>query len=355
MLAAVLCAQLLIAGALALRTDALATRPPSAPFVTAPIAAADQIVIEGPTKPGAVAAAAARVVLQKRGTHWVVHSDFDVPVGKSKVADMLRRFTALRRGLAIADTPEALRRFKVAGHRFARRVTFSRGGKTLATVYLGESTGLHQSDARTNGERAVYTVGVATYDVPATAAGWIDAQMLQIPSDEIVALDVGGTHGAPLRLTRKLVANGAPGPWTAAALPRGRSLDAAKIAALTRAIDEMRVAKVLGEQANPDWQVGHPQLTLTIETASAAATGTAPKTATAKSTIWTLSRPKSGDFVVLKSSAQPWYFSLNSGEAQPLLDAAAPGSLFATPPGKTRAKKVAGRKIPAAAAPARLK
>ncbi|HVC02175.1 MAG TPA: DUF4340 domain-containing protein [Steroidobacteraceae bacterium] len=345
-LAAVLCAQLLIAGALALRKDALATRPPSAPFVTAPIGTADQIAIEGPAK---AAAAAPRVVLQKRGTNWVVHSDYDVPVGKSKVADLLRRFTALRRGLAIADTPQALRRFKVDGHRFARRLTFSRGGKMLATVYLGESTGLHQSDARTNGERAVYTVGVATYDVPATGTGWIDAQMLQIPSDDIVALDVGGTSGAPLRLTRKLVANGTPGPWTAAALPRGRSLDATKIAALTRAIDEMRVDKVLGERANPDWQAGHPQLTLTIESAATKAT------ATAKATIWTLSKPKSGDFVVLKSSAQPWYFSLNSGEAQPLLDAAEPGGLFATPPGKTHAKKVAGRKIPPTGAPVGVK
>ncbi len=331
MLAAVLGVQLLIAGILVMRGNGLATRPPSAPLLSTPLGAADRILIEGHAAAGQPEP---RLELVRHGTAWVVHSDHDVPVAPAKVADLLRRLAGLRRGLAVADTADAQRRFKVAGRRFSRRLSFSHAGKTIATLYLGKSAGLHKADARVAGKHAIYTVDLASYDVPLVASSWIDTQMLQIPSDQIAAIDASGARGPAVHLTRTVAANKAPGPWSATGLPRGRTLDQSKVAALTRAIDELRVDAVLGRNVNPNWQADHPQLTLAIR-------NIAGKTAT-----WELSRPKNGDFLVLKSSTQPWYFSLTTTAAQPLLAAGVPDGLVAANPGKTHAKMIGIKKIP---------
>ena len=315
-LAAAFCVQLLIAGALFMRKDSLASAPPNAPFVAAAIHDADHILIEAHPKGGK---AAAPVDLVDRNGVWIVHSEFDVPADKSKVGDLITKLAALRRGLPIADTQDALRRFKVAHDDFTRRITLGQGGKTLAKLYLGESAGLRKSDARTNGEHQVYTVGIATYDVPTDAGAWMDADLLRIPADKIAGIDVTGTNGASVTLNRTVAANKVPGPWSAVGLPHGRTLDATKAASLVDSVGALHVDAALGTQPNPDWQVDHPAVRLTI------------KKPDGTTETWLLSKPKSGDYVVLKSSAHPWYFSLSAALAKPLLDAGLPDGLALAP------------------------
>ena len=316
-LAALLGVQLLIAGALLMRHEALSATPPNAPFLTKAIGTSDRILIDGPAMPGRSGAAPVEL-LERNGT-WVVHSAYDVPASKTRVSALLRQFGGLRRGVPVANTKDARARFKVAADHYDRRVRFAHGGRAIATVYLGDSAGLRKSYGRAAGDRAIYTLGVATYDLPVKSGTWIDAKLLQIPSDEIAEIDVHGAHGAGVALTRTVSAKQAPGPWQATGLAPGRALDAAKAGALVRAIDELRVADVLGEQASPDWQTGAPQATLTIGRQG----GT---TAT-----WTLSKPKTGDRYVLKSSSEPWYFTIDSATAQPLVDAAEPDGLAEVP------------------------
>lgn len=326
MLAVILCVQILIAGALFLRKDALDRAPPDAAFVTAPIADADHIVIDA--RPAAGKPAAPIDLVLRHGA-WFVHSEFDVPADKSKVGDLIAKLAALRRGLPVADTPDAQRRFKVSPERFARRITLGRGGKTIATLYLGESAGLHKSDARTAGDRQVYTVGIATYDVPADAGAWIQADLMRVPADKLTAIDITGADGAHVALARSIGATKVPGPWTATGLAHGRKLDETKVASLVDAIGALDLDAALGTQANPDWRTDHPAVSLTL------------KEAGGKVHTWTLSKPQSGDYVVLKSAARPWYFSLDAMAAKPLMDAGAPDALAKVPPAKPR--RVAGK------------
>ncbi len=324
-LAAILFVQLLIAGALAMRGSALSASPPDMPFLTTPIGAADRILIEGPAVPGKPAAAPVELI-ERKGS-WFVHSAFDVPAAKDRVSGLIKQFAALRHGLAVANTTGARRRFKVAADRYSRRIRFDRGAQTFATVYIGESAGLRKAYGRAGGERAIYTIDVASYDVPATSAGWIDTQLLQIPADEIEKIAVTGAHGPGVVLTRAMSANKAPGPWSATGLARGRALDQTKVGALVRAIDELSVDRVLGEQPSADWQVDRPEATLSIQTSDG------------KTTTWTLSKPTSGDYLVIKSSSQPWYFSIDSATAGPLLDATTPAGLAQAPPHVRRRAK----------------
>lgn len=317
MLAVVLCVQILIAGGLFLRKDAIAGAPPDTAFLTAPIADADHIVIDA--RPAAGKPAAPIDLVLRHGA-WFVHSEFDVPADKSKVGDLIAKLAALRRGLPVADTQDALRRFKVSPDRFARRITLGRGGKTIATLYLGESAGLHKSDARTAGEHRVYTVGIATYDVPADTGAWIQADLMRVPADKVTAIDITGANGAHVSLARSIGANKVPGPWTATGLAHGRTVDETKVASLVDAIGTLNLDAALGTQANPDWRMDHPAVSLTI------------KEAGGKVHAWSLSKPKSGDYVVLKSAARPWYFSLDAMAAKPLLDVGASDALAMVPP-----------------------
>lgn len=330
-LAAVLCVQLLIAGALAARKSALTSAPPDSPFVSAPIRTADRIVLEGQAPDGK---AAPRVELARHGGAWVVHSDFDVPAAPAKVDDLLTRIASLRRGLPIADTAEALDRFKVGTRDYSRRLTFSLGGRTLETLYFGESAGLHKADARTQGEHAVYTVGIATYDLPVDPSRWVADDLLQVGADTLAKIDVEGAHRSHVILTRAVAAGKAPGPWSATGLARGRTLDASKAAALAHAITAMSTGNVLGTQPQADWQLDHPVATLTLEDGAG------------KAVTWTLAKPKSGDFVVLKSSDHPWYFSLMPDQAQPLIDAGTEDGLAAAPAVKSVTKSAAKKASP---------
>ncbi|HUX74804.1 MAG TPA: DUF4340 domain-containing protein [Steroidobacteraceae bacterium] len=337
-LAALLGVQLLLAGALALRRGSVAGSPPDSPLLAAPIGTADRIVIDGQSASGA-APASAHVELLKRNGAWVVHSAYDMPVAAAKIDHLMARLTSLRHGLAIAETANAQKRFKVSSGGFERRITLSRGGKTLAQVYFGESAGLRKSDARVGGERAIYAVGLPSYQLPTDASDWFDDELLQVPADLLAEIDVGGAQRPNVTLTRVLAAGKAPGPWSAAPLARGKQVDTAQVEALARAIGELRVDKVLGEQPDPDWQLADPLLLLTV------------KSSDGKAATWTLAKPKSGDFDVLKSSAHPWYFSLGAAQAKPFLDAAAPGGLIAAIP--PAAKRTAAAKRTPAHKPAR--
>ncbi|MDE2348622.1 MAG: DUF4340 domain-containing protein [Gammaproteobacteria bacterium] len=315
LLAGALCAQLLIAGALSMRHDALANTAPDTPLLGARAGGADRIVIEAPAPTGG--SAPQRVELLRRGKGWVVHSAWDVPASRQKVEDLLSRLASLRRGLPIADTADALDRFEVDHRHFDLRLSLSRTGKTFATLYLGKSAGLRKTDARLAGERAVYTVGIDSYSLPADAARWTKADLLQVSEDRLATIAVEGIHGGRIDLARDLPPGKPAGPWKATGLGPGHTLDTAKADALARGVAELRVSKVLGTAADPDWRFDAPAAKLTIG-------DTSGSTAT-----WTLAKPKSGDFVVLKSSTEPWYFQLTDADAAPLLAAAAPGGLDA--------------------------
>ena len=316
-LAALLGVQLVVAGALAMRHDALSTSPPNAPFLTKTIGTADRILIDGPA--GAGRSPAAPIELLERNGAWVVHSAYDVPAAKARVSALLEQFGGLRRGLPVANTQDARARFEVAADRYARRIRFDHGTHAIATVYLGKSAGLRKSYGRAAGARAIYALGVATYHLPVTSGAWIDAKLLQIPADSIAGIGVRGPHGAEVALTRTVSGKQAPGPWHATGLAAGHPLDLAKADALVRAIDELRVDDVLGTQASPDWRTDAPQATLTITRVGG------------PSVTWTLSKPQTGNYDVLKSSSEPWYFSIDSTTAQTLLDAAAPDGLAQAP------------------------
>lgn len=340
-LAVFLGVQVLLAGGLMLRGDRLAPATADTPLVAADLKDVDRLAIDGPVSPQAAAAKAneaARIELVKRDGAWVMPAYFDAPADTKKIDAVVKQLADARRGLPVATTAQALDRFKVGEHDYERRIVASRGDKPLATVYLASAPGARKANARTAQDKAVYSVEMATYELPTGATEWLDRALLQHEASKVTSIEVseGGKPALVLRRVEPVAdrkdtprsddntaeqkgpGNDPPLPaptWSAAASSGVRHVDQARAAALVEAIANLRVDGVLGTQPRPEWQQEPPRLRLTITGTGAAAV------------TWTVTKPKAGDVHVLKASDRPWYFELKSWDAQPLLDAAATDKL----------------------------
>ncbi len=332
-LVVILALQLALALLLLTRRDPLAGAATTALLLPADIVhSADHLVIEsrpaasssaapggsGAAPPQAAGSAgAARIELAKKNGQWVLPSAYDAPADGHRVGTLLDRLASLKRGLPIATTESALRRFKVVDEDFERRVVLGAGGKTLETVYFGASPGLRKSDARTAGDRAVYAVDLPTYELPTDTGSWLKADLLRTDTDKLTEMEVstepaspGAAAGKAIQLLRKKGADNQPDTWTDPALTGDQRLDSSHVDTLLLQAAELHVEGVLGTAAAPDWRQEHPALRLTL------------KNEQDHSAEWVLSKPASGDFYVLKSSSQPWYFQVSGTLGKQLIDAA---------------------------------
>jgi hypothetical protein len=336
-LAVVLVLQLALALLLFMRHDPLAgvtsvsvLIPPDA------VHNADHLVIEA--KP---AGENSRIELAKKNGAWVLPTSFDAPADGAKVTALLDRLSGLKRGLPIATSEGALKRFKVADADFERRLVLSAGDKALATVYFGSSPGLRKSDARFGTDKAVYTVDLPTYELPTDSGAWLSGELLRADAAKLAEIDIAngaatGLVSGRMQLVRTHGTDKQPDSWADPALSGGQHLDSAGVDALAQQLGQLHVDAVLGTAARPEWQQDHPQLALTLKDEKSHAVD------------WTLSRPQDGDFYVLKSSSQPWFFSLSSAVGKELVDASARETLIpspkpATPPGAKALMKPPGK------------
>lgn len=339
-LAVVLVLQLALALLLFMRRDPLAGVT-SVTLLIQPDAVrnADHLVIE--SKAGATAAAggaaaaggpavgdATRLELVRKNGAWVLPASFDAPADGAKVSALLDRLSALKRGLPIATSEAALRRFKVADADFERRLVLSAGGKALATVYFGSSPGLRKSDARVATDQAVYSVDLPTYELPTDSGAWLSGELLRGDADKLAEIDIANGAAAGLvsgrvQLVRTKGTDKQPDSWADPALTGQQHVDGARAESLAQQLEQLHVDAVLGTAPQPEWQQDHPVLSVTL------------KDEKAHGVDWTLSNPQGSDFYVLKSSSQPWFFSVSPALGKQLIDASAHDTLIPSPKAAT--------------------
>jgi hypothetical protein len=335
-LAVVLVLQLGLALLLFMRRDPLAgvtsvtlLIPPDA------VQNADHLVIEakggtkasggGPAAPdGAPASEPTRLELVRKNGAWVLPASFDAPAEGAKVSSLLDRLAALKRGLPIATSEAALKRFKVMDGDFERRLVLSAGDKVLATVYFGSSPGLRKSHARLSPDKAVYSVDLPTYELPTDGGAWLSGELLRSDADKLAEIDLAngaatGLVSGRVQLVRTRGTDKQPDTWADPALSGEQHVDGAHVDSLLQQIRQLHVDAVLGTAPKPEWQQDHPVLSVTLKDEKSHAVD------------WTLSKPQSGEFYVLKSSSQPWFFSVSAAVGKQLSDASARDSLIASP------------------------
>jgi uncharacterized protein DUF4340 len=315
-LAAVLALQLLLAGLLGVRSDPLRGSAPDLPLLSGAVTAADHVVLESASAPGEPPENT-RIEFSRHGKGWTMDSYFGAPAVASRVDAMLGRLAGLKRGLPIATSAAALQRFRVADQDYARRITLGQAGKTLGSVYLGNSAGVRSVDARSGADRVVYAVDYATYEIPIQPNEWFDGDLLQRRAEDLQAIDIDNGEHHPLRLERHAAQAGKAAGWSASPARPGPALLEAQADALAHSLAGLHVDEVLGVDPKPEWQQTHPLMEWKLTAADQS------------SETWTLSKPDGTDqYRVLKSSKHPWYFAISTTAATPLLTASGRDTLF---------------------------
>ena len=110
-------------------------------------------------------------------------------------------------------------------------------GEVVADVYLGTSPGYQQVHARRADDEAVYSVGIANYQVPPEADDWLDKTLLQPRGDIASVSRKGGWslhRGEEGWLLSAAEADDSPEGDQAESLEQGRAADQDKALELVR-------------------------------------------------------------------------------------------------------------------------
>lgn len=310
LLAILLGVQVLLAAAVWVSGSDLSAKPDNTPLLALKGKTVDRVTIDGPDK--------AKVTIAKTGNAWHLPEHDDFPANGDKIEQLLTRLKALKHGTPIADTKGALERFKVSDRTFKRRITLAQGTDTLATLYLGSAQG-RETHAREASENAVHLVKLGTYDAPTKVEDWEDKTVLQIPKDDIVAIEVHGlrferTSNAKPKDSSKQDKNKTAEPavpdWQVAGHIEGTLKPDAADKFATK-LAQLRIGSVLGKQEQPDYGLKTPALTLSVTRKNGQELGYRLAEMTDKKEQY-----------VLKVSSRAEYFRLPGYTAEPLIKAA---------------------------------
>jgi len=319
-LSVLLAAQLALALGVSLTGPALTAHRPNTPLIDLSGPAVDRITVEGPEGKA--------VILERSGEGWTLPGTGDFPADAGKVDRLLQQLRNLKRGLAVATTEGAQKRFKVSDDTFERRLTLARGDENLAALYLGTSPGVRQVHVRTAGDEAVYTAELGLYDAPVRPEDWEDKGVLQLPLEEIESIVL-----PDLTLTRSPRQGDTPpeetetgtdrpsaaGDWTADRLNEGESLNQANAAGLAQKLATLVVGSVLGRESKPEYGLAPPVLIVRVERRGG------------ETIEYRFGKREQENDYSLKVSNRPEYFRLASFTAQPLIEGASRERLLQPP------------------------
>lgn len=245
--------------------------------------------------------------LLRKGDGWETVNGF--PAEVDRVDRLLDRLGGLEHGLAIAQTDAALKRFKLTDTDFERRVQLYAGDEELASLTLGSGAGARRSNVRAGDAKAVYTVQLGSYDLPADVAQWQDKTLLQLDADAVLAIELGDLKirkevASPAETDSPDAAEAPAEPettWVAEGLADGEQFD---LDNFKRDFDRLRSLRY--DRAYP-----HPDLAELVE-------GDAPVNtlrfdlADGGSRSYEIYRAKDGDGHLLKVSDRDELFELNA-------------------------------------------
>ena len=181
------------------------------------------------------------------------------PANQSKVTDLLDKLAALKHGLPVGVSENALDRFKVAIDDYESRIQLKQGDEVLADLYLGSGAGARQSHVRRQADNVVYTTAIGVYDAPTAIGEWQDKTVLQLDEKTVKSVEL-----AELKLERISKSKDSAPVWQAVKLPEGKLLNQAGVNEGLQPLWNLRFDEVLGKEVKPDYGLDEPALTLKL-------------------------------------------------------------------------------------------
>ncbi len=106
----------------------------------------------------------------------------DLPVDASRIESLNEVFVGDRWTWPVASTSDAAKRFEVAEDKFQRRIELLADDEQVATLYLGTSPGFRRIHAREADSENIYSIELATYDLPLDTDDWLDKSLIEAPA-----------------------------------------------------------------------------------------------------------------------------------------------------------------------------
>ena len=184
-LGALLVAQLLLALALIVNDQGIGATTISKPLLALDGQTVDRITLSQLNQ-------SPLVLSRQTDKAWVVASGDNFPADTLRVEGLVERLIALKTRLVLARGSDAANRFKVAEDNYQRRVTLEGNGKTLGTLYLGNSAGARRSFVRADDQTAIYEVELGAWDLTDQASAWWNRDYLHLKETDVTRIELPG-------------------------------------------------------------------------------------------------------------------------------------------------------------------
>jgi hypothetical protein len=129
-----------------------------------------------------------QVTLKKQESGWVMSEFNDAPADTGRIDELLQRLATEKKGFAVATTPAAAPRFKVAPNEFSTRVVLADETATRADFYIGTSAGYRRSHARNSNEDDIVVIGIGGFELEPTRDQWLDKNVLKRDRNQLISL-----------------------------------------------------------------------------------------------------------------------------------------------------------------------
>lgn len=238
------------------------------------------------------------IELRKRDGKWLLPESGDFPADRNAVGKLLEKLAGLEKGWPVATSSGAAKRFKVGEDVFERKVALLTKDESNPTLYVGSSPGFRKVHVRPEGEDAVYAVAFNTWEANAKADDWIDKEVLNLDEQEVERIDLPG-----ITLQKE---GDALVPADLGELEEG---DAEAVGAFVSKLTGLRISSLLGTEAKPEFGQDAPELEAKVARRGG------------EILTYRFSKPKEGDYYVLKRSDMAHYFKVAEFAVKPLLEA----------------------------------
>jgi len=171
---------------------------------------------------------------------WIIPALQNLPAAKHKVTALLSKLEDLQRGLPVATSEAALKRFKVVDQIFERKLILERGAALPVILYLGDSPGFRRLFVRADGDGAVYEAELGLFDAPDRPDAWSDRTLLHLDPGAIRRLTFAG-------LTLERTDN----DWRLTDLAEGEDQDEQAVKDRIRVLTNIDFLGVLGDEERP--------------------------------------------------------------------------------------------------------
>jgi hypothetical protein len=230
-----------------------------------------------------------QVTLKKEEGRWRVSQINNFQADQDKVKDFLGKLSELKKGWPVATTTAA-KRFKVAEDDYERKITLSKDGKNIDTLFIGTSPSFRKIHARQKDEKSVYAVHFSSYEASTKPEDWIDTGILKHPASGISRAEFPDFTLS--RQDGKLTVEGIDGDAEEAV--------AEEADRLLRKIADLRIRTILGTEAKPEYNQDSPVFRYTLVLSSG------------DPEEYVYSKPKEADGYVLKTSHRKEYFKVDN-------------------------------------------